>query len=101
MWQLRLLQEAIKREEDSIAEEHRKEIQARAAADEEAKFAYYDAKHAHREQRLQQVLIPEYPCCGNVVTYPLRLAYSTILAHLKAHSKLQLHRLTPHKRHSI
>eukprot|EP00775_Hariotina_reticulata_P010246 gene10246-10404_t len=52
--ELRLLQEAIKREGDSIAEEHRKQIQARAAADEAAKCAYYDAKHAHREQRLQQ-----------------------------------------------
>jgi hypothetical protein len=53
--QLRLLQEAIKREEDSLAEEHRREIQARAEADEAAKVAYYEAKQRLREQRLQQV----------------------------------------------
>lgn len=55
MLQLRLLQEAIKREEDSLAEEHRREIQARAEADEAAKVAYYEAKQRLREQRLQQV----------------------------------------------
>lgn len=57
--QLRLLQEAIKREEDSLAEEHRREIQARAEADEAAKVAYYDAKQRLREQRLQQVIGPQ------------------------------------------
>jgi hypothetical protein len=55
MLQLRLLQEAIKREEDSLAEEHRREIQARAEADEAAKVAYYEAKQRLREQRLEQV----------------------------------------------
>lgn len=53
--QLRLLQEAIKREEDYLAEERRREIQARAEADEEAKCAYYLAKQEERELRLQQV----------------------------------------------
>jgi len=53
--QLRLLQEAIKREEDYLAEERRREIQARAEADEDAKCAYYLAKQEERELRLQQV----------------------------------------------
>jgi hypothetical protein len=53
--QLRLLQEAIKREEDYLAEERRRDIQARAEADEEAKCAYYQAKQEERETRLQQV----------------------------------------------
>lgn len=57
MLQLRLLQEAIRREEDSLAEEHRREIQARAEADEAAKVAYYEAKQRLREQRLQQVRV--------------------------------------------
>jgi hypothetical protein len=52
--QLRLLQEAIKREEDYLAEERRREIQARAEADEDAKCAYYLAKQEEREMRLQQ-----------------------------------------------
>lgn len=54
-FQLRLLQDAIKREEDYLAEERRREIQARAEADEEAKCAYYLAKQEERETRLQQV----------------------------------------------
>lgn len=53
--QLRLLQEAIKREEDFLAEERRREIQARAEADEEAKCAYYLAKQEEREMRLREV----------------------------------------------
>lgn len=53
--QLRLLQDAIKREEDYLAEERRREIQARAEADEEAKCAYYLAKQEERETRLRQV----------------------------------------------
>ena len=52
--QLRLLQEAIKREEDYLAEERRREIQARAEADEEAKCAYYLAKQEEREMRLAE-----------------------------------------------
>lgn len=52
--ELRLLQDAIKREEDYLAEERRREIQARAEADEEAKCAYYLAKQEERETRLQQ-----------------------------------------------
>ncbi len=49
-----MLQEAIKREEDFLAEERRREIQARAEADEDAKCAYYLAKQEERETRLQQ-----------------------------------------------
>jgi hypothetical protein len=58
--QLRLLQDAIKREEDYLAEERRREIQARAEADEEAKCAYYLAKQEERETRLQQVRTTAY-----------------------------------------
>lgn len=55
LMQLRMLQEAIRREEDFLAEERRREIQARAEEDEEAKCAYYEAKQNQREARLQQV----------------------------------------------
>jgi hypothetical protein len=53
--QLKLLQDAIRREEEFLAEQRRAEIQARAEADEAAKMAYYQAKQEEREQRLEQV----------------------------------------------
>lgn len=55
--QLQLLQQAIKQEQDSLAEEHRRQIQERAEADEASKVAYYLGTSAHREARLQQVRV--------------------------------------------
>jgi hypothetical protein len=83
--QLRLLQEAIKREEDSLAEEHRREIQARAEADEAAKVAYYEAKQRLREQRLQQVR-----CLALLAAsvYCLSLAMLPVAAHTALHNSL-------------
>eukprot|EP00877_Chromochloris_zofingiensis_P015155 jgi/Chrzof1/9894/Cz04g19280.t1 len=52
--ELKLIQEEIKREEESLSDLHRQEIRERAEQEAAAKMAYYQMKQAERDRLLEQ-----------------------------------------------